>query len=180
MSYEPLKDPTDYILLAGQRSPGIAEVQGADSARELQERKGYGLGGAHVVYKGIKLIHPKVVIRLSTDEDWTAWHEWKPLLERAPTGRRARAMDIWHPILEDQGVTSVLVENVSQPVKTNDSGEWSITIAFCEYRKPAPALSSPSGSDTQQLTPEELALTAEEATGRELRAQRDALAGSVR
>ena len=104
----------------------------------------------------------------------------EPLLERAPTGRRARAMDIWHPILEDQGVTSVLVENVSQPVKTNDSGEWSITIAFCEYRKPAPALSSPSGSDTQQLTPEELALTAEEATGRELRAQRDALAGSVR
>lgn len=176
MTFSPLTDPIDYITLAGQRSPGVAEVQGADSTRELQERRGYGLGGAYTVYKGIKIIKPKVVIKLVTEEDWTAWHDFKPLLDRPPTGRRARALDIWHPILEDQGVTSVLVESVGQPVKTHESGEWSITISFAEYRRPVRALSAPAGSDTTTLTPEELALTAEEARGRELRRRRDALA----
>lgn len=174
MSFAPLDTPVDYILLAGERSPGLADVTGADSVRELQERRGYGLGGATVVYRGIKLISPKVTLRLFLPEHWEAWHEWKRLVERAPTGTRARAMDIWHPILEDQGVTSVLVESVGQPVQTNDS-EWSITIGFKEYRPPVRALSTPGGSDTQQLTPEELALTAEEARGRELRRQADAL-----
>lgn len=180
MSYEPLKEPTDYILLAGQRSPGIAEVRGADSERDIQERKGYGLSGARSVYKGIKLIKPTVVVRLSTEKDWEEWHAWKPLLDRPPTGQRARALDIWHPILEDQGVTSVLIAKVGQPERTKDDGEWSITINMTEWRPPQPALSSPDGSDNTQLTPEDLALTSEEAAGRELRRQRDELARSVR
>jgi len=176
VTFQPLTTPVDYVLLAGERSPGLAEVTGADSVRELQERKGYGLGGATVVYKGIKLIKPKISIRLITDQDWEDWHQWKRLVERAPTGSRARAMDIWHPILEDQGVTSVLIENVSQPVQTNDS-EWTITISCIEYRRPVRALATPAGSDTQQLTPEELALTAAEAQGRALRADNQRLAG---
>lgn len=179
MTWQPLTQPVDYITLAGQKSPGIAEVTGADSQRDLQERKGYGLGGATVVYKGIKLIKPKVVIRLTTDDDWTAWHAWKPLLDRPPTGRRARAMDIWHPILEDQGVTAVLVESVSQPVRTKDDGEWSITVGFIEYRPVQRSLATPAGSDTTQLTPEDLNLLAVQNEGDNLRRQRDNLAGAV-
>lgn len=180
MTWQPLTEPVDYILLAGQRSPGLAEVTGADSVRELQERKGYGLGGATVVYKGIKLINPKVVIRLTTQADWDAWHEFAPLLKRAPTGRRARAMDIWHPILEDQDVTSVLVESVSQPVRTKDDGEWSITIAFKEYRPPQRMISTPDGSDNTQLTPLQLQISAQAAANADAARQVDRLAGAVR
>lgn len=179
MTFSPLTTPIDYVLLAGERSPGVADVTGADSVRELQERRGYGLGGAFVVYKGIKLIKPKITLKLFTPEHWEAWHEWKRIVERPPTGRRARAVDIWHPILEDQGVTSVLIESVSQPTQTAD-GEWSIVIACTEYRRPVRALATPSGSDTETLTPEELALTAAEAQGRELRRQNDILSGAVR
>ena len=39
MTFQPLTTPVDYVLLAGERSPGLAEVTGADSVRELQERK---------------------------------------------------------------------------------------------------------------------------------------------
>ena len=73
----------------------------------------------------------------------------------------------------------MLVESVSQPVRTKDDGEWSITVGFIEYRPVQRSLATPAGSDTTQLTPEELALTAEEARGRELRRQRDNLAGAV-
>lgn len=179
MSFEPLTTPVDYVLLAGERSPGVAEVTGADSVRELQERRGYGLGGAFVVYKGIKLIKPKIVIRLFTDQHWVDWHEWKRLVERPPTGTRGRAMDIWHPILEDQGVTSVLVESVSQPTQTND-GEWTITIACTEYRRPVRALSTPAGSDTEDLSPTERAIQAQAAANANAAAQNEVLARGVR
>ena len=178
MSFEPLTTPIDHILLSGERSPGIASVTGADSERELQERRGYGLGGAFVVYKGIKLIEPKVTLKLVTVDDWNDWHEWRPVLSRPPTGRRPQALDIWHPILEDQGVTSVLVKKVGQPVPSDD-GSWTITIDFKEYRRPQRALATADGSSTERLTPGELAILAQQNQNENLTRQRDALAGSV-
>lgn len=180
MTYKPLDNPVDYILLAGQRSPGLATVTNANSGRDLQERKGFGLGGAHVVYKGIKLVKPKVILRLVTPEDFDGWEQWKPLLDRAPTGTRARAMDIWHPVLEDQGVTAVLVEDVGQLERTKEDGEWSVTISFCEYRPPMPALSTPSGSDTTTLNANELAITAREAEIADLNREVNARAARLR
>jgi hypothetical protein len=59
--------------------------------------------------------------------------------------RRARALDIWHPILEDLGIRSVLVENVLQPKQTGN-GEWTIEIKLVEYRAPVFALARPEGS----------------------------------
>lgn len=65
----------------------------------------------------------------------------------APLGaiRRPRALDIWHPILEDWGVRSVVVENVLQPKQTGD-GEWTIEVRLIEYRVPVFALARPEGS----------------------------------
>lgn len=178
MTFAPLTTPIDYIELAGQRSPGIAEIQGADSNRELQERKGYGLGGAFVVYKGIKLVHFKVSVKLVTASEWEEWHEWRALVKRAPTGRRPQALDIWHPILEDAGITSVLVESEGQPTQTAD-GEWTVVIGFCEYRRPVRALITADGSSTEPLTPGELAILAQQNENENLARQRDALAADL-
>lgn len=179
MSFNPLTQPIDHFELAGQRSPGIAEIADADGSAELQERRGYGLGGAYVVYKGQKLVHFKATIKLTTQDDWDAWHEFRALLQRPPVGRRARALDIWHPILEDAGITSVLVEKLGQPVRDGDDGAWTVTVAFCEYRRPTRALSTPDGSDTEQLTPTELAILAQQNANQNATRQRDALAAEV-
>lgn len=146
MSFEPLTQPVDHILLAGHRSPGIAVVTGAAASRQWDERKGFARSGARVVYKGNGLAKFTVTLQLFSAEDWKDWHAWRPLVQRTPAGERARAKDIWHPILEDLEVSSAVVEEVGQPVQ-NEAGDWSIAIKFIEYRAPMPALTGIEGSD---------------------------------
>lgn len=179
MSFQPLTQPVDHITLAGQRSPGVADLTDTLSDSDIQERKGYGLGGAYAVYKGLKIAYPKVTIKLVTSQHWDDWHAWRPLIARPPTGRRPRALDIWHPILEDLGITSVLVKSYTQPTQTGD-GEWSVVITFVEYRRPTRALVTPDGSDTEPMTPGELAITAREAEIRDVRRRNQQMAGRAR
>lgn len=154
MTFDPTTRPVNYILLAGQRSPGLATVAGANSPRRIDIRRGYALSGSRPVFRGIGLAQPIVTLRLFTADDWADWHDWRPLVQRPPRGERPRAQDIWHPILEDQGIASVLVEDVGQPMQTAD-GEWSIIIKLIEFRRPVEILAVPDGSDDTALDPVE-------------------------
>lgn len=159
MTFNPLDEPVDHILLAGQRSPGLAVVTNADSLRRWDERRGYALSGARVVFRGIGLARPVVTLRLLSAEDWAAWHEWRPLVQRPPVGERARAQDIWHPILEDLEIVSVVVENVLQPVQVAD-GEWNVVLKFIEFRRPIPTLETVGASQSRPATAAEKSITA--------------------
>lgn len=165
----------DHVILAGQRSPGIARLEGADSPRRLIKRRGFGLSGATVRFAGIELSEFKLQIDLLTSEDWEAWNEWRPLVQRPPAPdvdalrsaittdalnavlrrTRAHALDIEHPFLEDLGIRSVLIANVSQPKAIDDKGTYRIEISMCEYRRPVYALSAPAGSSEVAETAEE-------------------------
>ncbi len=146
MTFNPLDDPIDFVTLAGQRSPGLAVVSNVTSPRRWDERRGYALSGARVVFRGIGLARPIVTLRLFTTEDWNGWHGWRELVQRPPIGERARAQDIWHPKLEDYGIVSVVVEDVLDPRQVAD-GEWNIDIKFIEFRRPVPTLESIGSSE---------------------------------
>lgn len=154
MTFNPVTSPVDYILLANRRSPGLATVAAANSPRRIDIRRGYALSGSRPVFRGIGLASPVVTLRLYASEDWDNWHEWRELVQRPPRGERPRAQDIWHPILEDQGIASVLVQDVGQPIQTSD-GEWSIIIKFVEFRRPVRAIAVPDGSDDTAVDPVE-------------------------
>lgn len=154
MTWDPITQPVDYIDLGGQRSPGLAEVVGASSPRKWDERRGYGLSGAIVVFRGIGLARFSVKLRFYTPEDWAGWYAWKPVVDRPPLGTRPRALDIWHPLLEAQQITKVVVEDVGQPEQTDD-GEWTVEIKFIEYRRPKIALAKPEGSQATPADPME-------------------------
>lgn len=174
MSWNPLEAPQDFIVLSGQRSPGIATIEGAGSKRNWDKRKGYALSGAICVFKGLDLSEFKVRLKLVSVQDWNDWDAWKTIVQRPPpvsfdrgvvptqaeataAVRRARphAMDIEHPMLESLEIRSVVVTNVSQAEQVED-GVWVITIDFLEFRQPTRALAIPSGSSTHTLDPEEL------------------------
>lgn len=148
MTWSPLSDPVDVIRLAGRESPGIATVSNASSPRRWDIRKGYALSGARAVFRGLDVAKFKVTIRLYTEKDWDDWHAWKDLVQRPPSGIRPKSLDIWHPVLEECGITSANVENVSQPEQTTQDGEWSITIDFIEHRARQPISIMTEGSDS--------------------------------
>lgn len=152
MVWDPLSQPVDYIKLGGQKSPGLAEVLGATSPRKWDERGGYGLSGSTVVFRGVGLCKFSVKLKLYTEEDWADWAAWKPLVDKPPLGTRARAQDIWHPLLEQLGVAAAVVEEVSQPEQTND-GEWTVSIKFIEFRRPKVALAKPDGAKATPADP---------------------------
>lgn len=152
MTWNPLDEPADQIWLSQVWSPGLCDIVGADSPREWDERKGYGLSGSIAWFKGVGLAHFSVRLRLYTSEDWEQWAVFKPLVDRPPYGRRPRALDIWHPLLVDQGIYAIGVENLAQPEQTAD-GEWTIDIKMIEYRLPKYSLAMPDGAAATPADP---------------------------
>lgn len=154
MSWDPITQPQDYVRILGFRSPGLATVTGASSPRHWDERKGYGLSGAFVVYRGKGLSHFEVRLRLLTPQDWADWEAWKPLVDVPPPTRPALALSIQHPLLDQVGINECVVEDVSQPEQTDD-GEWTITIKMVEFRRPKLTLAKPEGAAATPTDPVE-------------------------
>jgi len=152
VTFQPLTEAIDYVLLAGRRSPGIAEIVDASSPRRWDERRGYALSGATLIFRGVGLARWKLVLRLYTDQDWEDWHSWRELVQRPPLGERARHLEIVHPILEDLGVSACAVAELKQPTQ-GEAGEWIIEIAMIEYRVPTIALSEPEGAQDRPTDP---------------------------
>ena len=159
MTFNPISEPVDKILLANRESPGLAVISNVDSPRRWDERRGYALSGARVVFRGIGLARPIVTLRFFTDADFAAWHDWRTIVERPPVGERGRlALDIWHPILEDLLITKVVVENVLQPKQVAD-GEWNIDIKFIEFRRPVPRLETAEAAAERPTDPRALTIS---------------------
>lgn len=134
MAWEPITQPCDYIKLAGQNSPGYADVFGAYDERDFAVRQPPFSTGAVILFKRRKLAEFSVRIRLYTLEEHAAFTAWRPIIDTKPDNRtKAKALDIWHPLLAQLDIKSVVVKSVSQLDQTAD-GEWSISIAFLESR----------------------------------------------
>lgn len=133
-----------YIVLGPMQSPGVATVRGLDSPRNWDIRQGYGFSGATVVYKGTGLSKFQVDIDLWLPEHFIAWNLFSTILAPPKPGPAGFALGIKHPIINGppHGIIEVVVENVSEPVQS-DTGLWTYTISFLQYRKPLPAIARP-------------------------------------
>jgi hypothetical protein len=146
VTWNPITQPVDYVLLAGARSPGIAELVNADNPREWTKQQGYGLTGQFAIFRGLVLSVFSVKIRLYTEADWDAWNVWIPGISAPPTPNNPTAFDIWHPQLEALGIKSVFVINIKQGVQEDD-GVWVHEIELSDYRpRPKLSLIKPEGS----------------------------------
>ncbi len=165
MSWNPNSQPIDYFTLAGQKSPGIAELEnGGDLLRELKERRGFGVSGAFAVFSRVPLVNFTFKIRLVTPEHWAAWHVWKSIVYKLPE-KRIGALDFWHPLLEDHGVKSVIVQSISTPKREGEDGGWAVLIGFKEQRAPKLTLSTPQASQSTPQDPYDAAIDEERRRG---------------
>lgn len=152
MAFYPLLNPLTTYVLQNKEAPGISDFSGASSPRKWEERNGYGLSGSTVIFLGIGLAQFQIATDLYTDLDWQRWHEdFSPIVKAPPRGVRPKSMQIYHPILEDLGITSAVVTDVLQPVEVQPS-VWRYTVKYFAYRKPVRQLRKPDGTAAAEIT----------------------------
>ena len=153
-AWSPLSAPQDYATIAGQRTPGICRVEGFKNRSRWDIRQGPALRGGRLRYRGVEPAQGKLILTLSTPQDWADWWSFAPVVRRAPLGERATHLEIEHPILASMEIRAVAVGSVSQPTPVDDKGAWAVEIELIEYMEPLPAVSTPRGADTgEELTP---------------------------
>jgi hypothetical protein len=161
------------------RSPGVATVHGLDNPRNWDERQGYGFSGAVLVYKGTGLSKFTVDIDLWLETHFIEWNLFATILAAPKPGLAGGfALGIKHPIVNGppHGITEVVVDNVSQPVQS-DTGKWTYTISFRQYRKPLPAIARPIAAIPAASAPLPTAQDAAEVEMLKLAAEVKALGG---
>lgn len=125
-------------------SPGVAKIKGSGAPRNWDIRMGYGIDGASLFYKGSGLAEFDVDIFIWEPEHWLLWEVFATVLTNppAPPGVLPTTLGITHPILNKRPwlITKVVVNKAISLWERNDTGLWSVTIPFIEYRKARPVL----------------------------------------
>jgi len=150
--WNPIREPRDKILLGGVMSAGICELVGVDSPRNYEERVGPGLSGAILVFRGIRPSHFSVIFRWTSETDWQDWDAFQKVVTKPPIGKFPRPLDIVHPILEQVGIHTVVVENVIAPTQTDD-GVWQAEFKLIESRRLKRQFSKPEGGQQTPVDP---------------------------
>jgi len=121
----------DKIYFAGRLSPGYCEISGLEEIRKFDEQTGPGLAGARVAFMGRGICHFTVKFFLSTQQEWDAWLEFKPLLERLPIRGNSKGIEVKHELINHVGITAVYVENLLAPVQESP-GLWVAEVRLVE------------------------------------------------
>lgn len=153
IAWSPLRQPFDQAVLAGRVTPGLVDFDGLSSPREFEERGGFGVNGATIVFRAKKLCHFRMTFRLYTEEHWAEWNAFAPFALQLPLGKNARALDIVHPLTEQMGIRSIVLDDIVAPVASDDTGEWSAVLSCIEYRAPTFGASKPEGSEDKPPDP---------------------------
>lgn len=159
----PIDDPDLYnvFTLGDATSPGlIQDISGHDSKVNWDVKGATGQQGASTTLKDIPLRTPKIVIYLSDEEDFAAWDNFRPVIESTVVGTAPKALEVYHPDLAAQGITSVVKANISGP-KHDSKGGQTYTIELQEYRPPKPKGGSPAGAATKKKDDPNAAANAE-------------------
>ncbi len=146
MAYNPIRNAfeSDFVLLGGKLTPGIAVVEGLSRKSKWDVKDGQGQKGAKVTYVGESPSKFRIKFTLWSDVQFILWDKnIKPVLSLSRNPPHP-AIDIWHPDCVDVGVKSVIVEDVTKFVENGDG--WDCTVSFIEFTEPKPDFGTSKGA----------------------------------
>jgi len=147
----PFIDPQnlDTILFAGKKSPGFCEIEGLEEVRKFDERAGYGVAGATVMFMGRGICHFTVRLYLWNELEWQRWLSFKPVVDKLPIGKNAKGIEVKHTMINSVGIAAVYVEELFAPTQT-EPGLWVVELRLVEARMPFFQMSELDGAEATQ------------------------------
>ena len=153
----------DVISLGGIASPGILRsISGHDIEAKWDSKEASGQKGATTTLKGFPPRTITCTFYLADVEDFNAWPVFQAIIESTVNGPSPKAIEIYHPDLASQHITSVCQGKISGPQHDGKGGQTRV-VTFQEYFPPKKAGGTPSGSvakpknDPNQAALDELA-----------------------
>lgn len=155
---------TDFVVIDGLQSPGVARISGAALKRTFDKRKGYGNTGATSIYTGKDLTEFDVTFEFRNwkggdRDDWIDFA--KRVFVQEPTTKKGtktsaapKALRFEHWQINDPpiSVTAVNVLEVGQPDTTDETGLVTVKVKFQEYRPASSGLGKPTGTKVPGVT----------------------------
>ncbi len=150
------EDLYEGIVLGGVKSPGRVTLSGHDRKVSWDVKEGSGQSGATTTLKSIPPIEFTATFYLVQDpaqeiDDFDGWDAFLAAVNSTVSGPKPKALDVYHPDLADNGITSVVKASVGGATYDGKGGTTYV-IKFQEYRPPKPAGGSPSGSGAKAKT----------------------------
>lgn len=141
----------DAVIIGGIVSPGKATVAGFARAYEWDVKKGKGSSGATITAQGEAPAKGTITLTLweggfgpDGRDHFAEWDAMRQLLAQ-PSGKTITAHDIFHPYLQDVGVTSIVVEELGT-VEPKGGGLYEVAIKALEYKPPKKTGGTPGKS----------------------------------
>lgn len=139
----PIDNPDAYFLLvAGVNAPGVCTILEADSDTQWDDKEASAQTGATTTYIGRKLRafksrHSLIVDPIDSIDEITEWESFAQFVESSSGGDSPKALDVWHPDLATQGITSATKRNISA-LQHDGYGGATAEIHWKEYAPPKP------------------------------------------
>lgn len=151
-------DAYDYLWVAGQKSPGFVTLSGHDRNYGWDVKKAPGQKGATTTFTGDEPADFTARFHLVRDDsvgrnDFEDWPAFDALLRSSVDGKTPKALDVYHPDLATNGITSIVLKGFGG-VEHDGQGGQIITVKLLEYRPPKKAGGTPAGSKTKKVTPD--------------------------
>lgn len=142
----------DVLYVAGQPSPGIAQVTGFSRSSDWDVKKAKGSSGASATLQGEPLAKGKAKFLLWLPAHFAAWDDFRVLLKSGQKdAKKITALDVQYPDLADLEIHSIVTEDVGQLVDEG-GGLSSVTVDILEYRAPTKAGGTPNAAQATQWT----------------------------
>lgn len=167
MGVSPWQNPEiwDVVQIGGEGgsiSPGIVKISAAKRHNEWDVKRGKGAKGAQYTYNGYEPARFTMTFTFWNDpavndpngpDHYNDWIAFIAQLNYDPTKSTVQAVDIYHPSLDDIGISAVIIEDIGQWEETEPT-KYEAVIACIEYA-PAPATNasaSPAGAAVSNET----------------------------
>lgn len=136
--WTPESEPVDTVVVSGVEMPGFTIPAGAHMPRKIMKQMGPGFTGYRMLFLGMDIVDFSILCYLQDEQDQYDWEAFKAgpagsfVLPPKPKkgdmlAQQAAILNpykVFHPFLAHLNINTVIVEDVMQPVRIDETGGW--------------------------------------------------------